>query len=141
MSGQNNKSSRFYYPPDPESYVAVVTIPKADAEAVTQTLGRLYHNEGWNSTFVGLSSAGSACAVGAVCDRALKGCIAFPSLDVPQLVAQKNLSLVVPNRSAISAYHSRGPVRLHSVPLLHLRPHELAVEFLGDPVIFRPPPP
>ncbi len=141
MSDQKNKSSRFYYPPDPESYVAVVTIPKADAKAVTQTLGRLYHNEGWNSTFVGLSSAGSACAVGAVCNRALNRCITSPSLDVPQLVAQKNISLLVPDRSIISDYHSRGPARLHSIPLLHPRPHELAVGFLGDPPIFRPPPP
>ena len=78
MSGRDNKLPHFLLSSDPESYVAAVTIPKANAEMVVKTLGRLYHNEGRNSKFVGFSSTGPARAVGAVCDRALYRGINLP---------------------------------------------------------------
>ena len=52
--------------PDPKSFVAVVTIPKAEAEVVAKTFGHLCHNEGWSSKFVGFPSAETARAIGAI---------------------------------------------------------------------------
>ncbi len=133
MSSQSNKSSHFYYPPNPTSYVAVVTIPKADAEEVTRTLGRLYHNEGWNSKFVGCTSAGPALAVGGVCDRTLDRCLSQPELKVAPELSQCNVSTLVPDRSVTSAPHVSISVILHPVRVSLPKAHDLGVGFLGDP--------
>ncbi len=110
---RENDSSCSYHLSDIKSYVAVVTIPKANAEDVIKNLGRLYHNEGWNSKFVGFPSAGPARAVGAVCGRALDRCLSQPALRVPPKLSQCNVSVLIPDRSVVSAPHVSSSVSLH----------------------------
>ena len=128
-----NGSSCSSHLSDPKSYVAVVSIPKANAEEVIKNLERLHHNEGWNSKFVGFPSAGPAHAVGAVCDRALDPCLSQPSLRVPPNLSHRNVSVLIPDRSVVSAPHISSSVTLHPTRVSLPSPYELDVGFCGSP--------
>ncbi len=123
---------------DPQSYVAVVTIPNANAEKVVKTLGTLYHKEGWESKFVGLPSSGSARAVGVVCDRTLGHCLNPPQISLPPSFKPRNISVLVPDRGVVVASRSSGQVVLHPVCLPPGTVDGMEISLKGDLAPFSP---
>ena len=100
--------------PRPRSHVVILSIPDDQAEEVDHILERLWHDRGWRSRSLGLSSPESAQLAAESCDQSLRrfdSSVPGPSFIPRRLYPsfERNLSLQVPDRQDVPLFPIASP--------------------------------